>query len=147
MSYRCQNSLPIHKAIFLHDSLSGFGSIKFLHVDIFCFTILFKQNPTLFNIVRSILCFKPLTDLGSGLRTLTEFQPVSAGTGTVQRSLDLNTVTILNLITNGLYFSIYNGTYHAVTYCGMNSVGKIHCGGTFRHTDDLSLRSKAKYAV
>ena len=90
VSDRCQHAVPVHKAVFLHDSCLIFRLHNFAQVDRTCLTVGVELILALSDIFFLDFVFEPLVDLVFRLRTLDDQQPVTARSLTVLGGDDIN---------------------------------------------------------
>ena len=85
---------------------------------------------------------KPLIDLILCLCALYDAQPVPARTFGILRCQNLNTVSLLDLVINIDQLAVDTCTYHLVTHCTVDCIGKIHRSRTVRQVLHISVRSE-----
>ena len=147
MSDRCQHAVPVHKAVFLHDSCLIFRLHNFAQVDRTCLTVGVELILALSDIFFLDFVFEPLVDLVFRLRTLDYRKPVTARSLGILRSQNFHAVAVLDFVIDRHKLSVDPRPDHLVADCSMDVVGKINGCRACRQGLDVAGRCKTVYAV
>ena len=147
VSDRRQHAVPVHKAVFLHDSRLIFRLHNFAQVDRTCLTVGVELILALSDIFFLDFVFEPLVDLVFRLRTLDYRKPVTARSLGILRSQNFHAVAVLDFVIDRHKLSVDPRPDHLVADCSMDAVGKINGCRACRQGLDVAGRRKTVYAV
>ena len=90
---------------------------------------------------------KPLRDLVFRLRTLYDFQPVTARSAGILRGNDLDPVTVLDHVVDRYQLAVDPRSDHPVADCTVNAVDKVDRRRTGRKIFHIARRCKTVNAL